>query len=161
MSGRSPVLCFGGTLLCVWRVFLHGFARKRRRSRRKPRVSSRFRKGTLRFCMFFSLFLHIKISRGLPPCAAAIWYHANAVNRGSTCGKIVSLLIGKNCEKTSKNVESPGENARKHDVFENSGFVPVQNSAKTRKEHTAAFRPGAQSVRSTVIASMKSWRVMG
>ena len=111
--------------------------------------------------MFFSLFLHIKISRGLPPCAAAIWYHANAVNRGSTCGRIVSLLIGKNCEKTCKNVGSPGESARKHDVFENSGFVSVQNSAKTRKEHTATFRPGAQSVRSTVIVSMKSWRVMG
>ena len=63
--------------------------------------------------------------------------------------------------KTCKNVESPGENARKHDVFENSGFVSVQNRAKTRKERTATFRRGAQGVRNIVIVPMKSWQVMG
>ena len=46
-------------------------------------------------------------------------------------------------------------------VFEDSGFVSVQNSTKTRKEHTATFRPGAQGVRNMVIVSMKSWQVMG
>jgi hypothetical protein len=50
----------------------------------------------------FSLFLYTKISRGLPPCAVAIWHRANAVNRGSTCGRIVSLFIYKNSEKHVK-----------------------------------------------------------
>ena len=146
----SVRLCLGGTSPCVRRMFFRGFPRKRRCSRRKRRVFARLRQGPT-VLRVFSLFLYTKISRYLPPCAAAIWHRANAVNRGSTCGRIVSLLICKNCEKTCKKVGGP--------TFLK---IAVSFPCKTAKKYTQRTHGHvAQGVRKTVIVSMKSWQVMG